>query len=191
MYNYKNIIEKKKELRKQIKEKVQKLSKEYCKDADSKVAQKLFQQTQYKNAKIIFIYVGKENEINTTDIIKTMLKHNKIVVIPKCVSKTEMKVYRINKLEDLTEGMFKILEPKVSCKEVLKEDIDLTILPCCTVDKYKNRLGFGRGYYDRFLENLKVCKIVLIREQIMIKKVPTDKNDIPVDIIITENMVIK
>jgi 5-formyltetrahydrofolate cyclo-ligase len=72
-----------------------------------------------------------------------------------------MKAFKINSLDDLETGSFNILEPKSYCKEINKNQIDLAIIPCVTCDVDNNRLGYGKGYYDRFLVDFHMPKVCL------------------------------
>ena len=98
---------------------------------------------------------------------------------------------KLNSFEDLVEGPYGILEPKKEkIKEISFDEIDLIIIPGIVFDLKGNRIGHGKGFYDRLLKNTKVSIIALAFEFQIIGKIPVDKNDKPVDIIITEKRII-
>ncbi len=125
-----------------------------------KLFKNLTETSLYKNAKSIFIYISVGKEAPTIKIIEDALSKGKIVLVPKVISK-EKKMYpvRINSLNDLVPGVFNIPEPR----EVIIEDFDpdLTIVPGLVFDRSGNRIGYGGGYYDRYLSSIKSSTIKL------------------------------
>jgi len=174
----------KQELRNKIKQ--IKLSSEYINYSDEIIFNKLIQSEVFKTCQILFIYVSRNTEVDTIKIIKCLLDLGKTVCIPKCFDNSQMRAYEIKSLGDLEIGKFNILEPKAHCKEVDKKDIDLAVVPCVTCDVDNNRLGYGKGFYDRFLVGTTMKKVCLCRKQVLQEKIPVDKNDVKMDIVITE-----
>lgn len=184
--HFMSIIIEKKELRKKIKQIKELMTKEEVETSDKLIEEQLMMLNEVMEAKIIFCFVSMDDEINTKEIIKKLLSMGKIVGVPKCESKNNMKVYRIKSLEDLEKGYYNIKEPKSYCETIKPEDIELAIIPATACDKSKNRIGKGAGYYDRYLSNQSFLKVVLCREKCLVDKVPTEENDIVMDIIVTE-----
>lgn len=172
-------------MRKHVKELMSNLSNEYCQKSDELIYQKLINSKEFQKAKILFIYVSKDKEVDSKKIIEYSLNKNKIICVPKCID-NNMKVYRIESLSDLEPGNFNILEPKSYCKEIDKKDIDLNIIPCLTCDENGNRLGYGKGYYDRFLSDIDSLKICLCRKKLLQKAINFNEHDIKMNIIITD-----
>ncbi|MGE5628778.1 MAG: 5-formyltetrahydrofolate cyclo-ligase [Solirubrobacterales bacterium] len=142
----------------------------------------------YKNSKDIFIFVSFRSEVDTHKIIKNAIKEGKNIYVPKVISKEEgMRAYKINNFEDMQKGYYGILEPKEYCREISPIDIDLVIMPGAAFDKNGGRIGYGGGYYDRFLTLLKgnVKKVALAYKFQVLDLVPMEENDIRVDEIIT------
>ena len=187
-----NLRKAKKNLREQMKALSESLDEEYMKDADNAIIGKLLEMEIYKNADSIFCYVGKHPEINTKGFIEKAMKDGKKVSIPYCENKTDMNAYVIDSMDNLVSGAFGIEEPNPEiCEKTEPDRIDLVVIPCCTVDRCGNRLGFGRGYYDRYLKDFKGEKVLLIREKQIAEEVPTGEYDISIDRIITEKEVIE
>ena len=178
---------KKSYLRKKAKEISNSLDEEYMKFADEKIIGKLISSEEYKKASNIFTYIGKYPEINTSIFIKKAWKDGKNIAVPFCKDDKNMDAILIKSFDDLREGTFGILEPNFDDKLVMKkEDIDLVIVPCASADINGNRLGFGKGYYDRFLENIQVNEILLIREKQISEEIPMGKYDKQIPTVITE-----
>jgi len=155
---------------------------------DKIILDKLINSDYYKNSSVIFTFVSFRDEVDTHSFIEYALKDGKSICVPKVPSKKQgMEVYVINSLEDLKEGYFGILEPMSHCTKVLPEDIDFIVMPGVAFDREGGRVGYGAGFYDRFLAGLtkQVPKIALAYELQLYEKVPTDEFDIKIDGIIT------
>ena len=147
------------------------------------IISKLKKNSDFINAKTIGIYVSFRNEVNTISFIKEMLAVKKI-----CVPKTEnheMNFYTINSLKELKKGNYGILEPD-NDKLVNKKDIDLLIVPIVSYDKDHNRLGYGGGYYDRYLKDYEGKVIGLAFTFQQVEKLPVERFDLPIKTIIDE-----
>ena len=104
-----------------------------------------------------------------------------------------MEAVEITSLEGLKENKYGILEPDDSKEEFCKNNLDLIILPGVAFDLVGKRIGYGGGYYDRYLENIdkKIIKVALIYDFQLLENVPAEEHDIKADYIITETMSIK
>ncbi len=180
------IQEEKKQLRKQMKQKRNELETAYCEKADRQIMEKIITSEEYKKASMIFCYVSMEKEVDTFSILKTALRDRKGVCVPKCMEKGRMEAFQIRKMEDLQPGNFGALEPSVSCDYVSPEKIDFVLIPCLTCDREGNRLGYGGGYYDRYLKRSRFLKAVLCREDVLSEKVPSENTDCRMDVVVTE-----
>jgi 5-formyltetrahydrofolate cyclo-ligase len=174
----------KQELRNKIKQ--INLSSEYIKYSDEIIFNKLINLEVFKTCQILFIYVSRKNEVDTIRIIKYALDLGKTVCVPKCFDNFKMKSYEIKSIGDLEIGSFNILEPKSYLKEINKNEIDLAVVPCVTCDVDNNRLGYGKGFYDRFLTDTVMKKVCLCRKNVLQEKIPVDKNDVKMDIVLTD-----
>ena len=180
-------------LRKVYKEKREKLDSIHKKRMDSEIENKFLNTNIYKNSKVVFIYVGMENEINTKNIIEKVLKDNKEVIVPKVEIKNKiMKAIKINSIDELKPcGYYGILEPLDFSKEIDINKVDLVIVPGLAFDKYGGRLGYGGGYYDKFLQKINyIYKLALAYDFQIIDFVPMEKHDIKVDLLITNKEII-
>ncbi|MBQ3181148.1 MAG: 5-formyltetrahydrofolate cyclo-ligase [Clostridia bacterium] len=153
-------------------------------ERNKKILKNLISEDFYKNAKTIMTYVSYKDEVDTIALIKKMLDDKKTLCAPKCISKTEMEARSFSKISDLKPGAYGILEPS---GEVI-EDIDLIIVPGVGFSEDLHRIGYGSGYYDRFLKENKAVTAGLFYE---VQKCDflADSCDYPLDYIITEEKV--
>lgn len=180
-------------IRQRILTKRRNLDKSYVENVSKKIYQRLKNISEYQKARTIMFYVSKDNEVETHKMIEDTIKIGKHVCVPY-TDRLNKRIYpvMIKDLEkDLELGSFGVLEPKKKNKTDTNF-IDLIITPGIAFDKDGYRLGWGKGYYDRFLgETGKVPKIGLAFEFQIVPKLPRDRHDIPVDMVITEKRLIK
>ena len=179
---------KKQELRAIVKAKVAQLSQEYCQTADTAIFRHVIDLPEYQQAKTIFCYVGTAIEIDTMPILQDVLQKEKTLVFPQCVDKGIMEAYQIHSLTDLQPGKYGILEPVSSCFQVEPATIDLCLIPCLACSKGGKRLGYGGGYYDRYLKRADFLRVALCRAELLVENIPVDTYDVKVDIVISERM---
>ncbi len=189
--------EKKKELRKAYSKKRNQMEPEKRAAASEKICQWVFANKRFKTAKTVFVYASYKSEVETKEIIQGALRQGKRVAVPK-VQGNEMFFYEIHSWEELFPGYQGILEPQIDGKEpVVPADSDVMLLPGTVFDRKGNRIGYGGGYYDRYLERIgehygyKPYLIALsFASQICPKKLPTGEHDKKMDCILTERRVI-
>ncbi|WP_460295457.1 5-formyltetrahydrofolate cyclo-ligase [Clostridium sardiniense] len=186
---YKKII--KKETRKNIIKQRDELDITVKEAMDNNIIEKLMMNETYKSARGIFIYIGFGSEINTKIIIREALNSGKEVYVPKVIKK-DMILIKIDSLENLVTSSYGILEPIGDKSDLDVNKLELIVMPGVAFDKSGNRLGYGGGYYDKFLEQNKIeCKkIALSYDFQVLEKLEVEEHDIKVDLIITENQVI-
>ncbi len=144
----------KNEIRRRILSKRNALSTSEISDRSLVIQRHVTNLSHYKSAKIIAAYFPIGSEVRTEHIIDSALKSQKVVLLPKVASNkiAFSRVFRADFRDNkLVEGRFRILEPPRSSYNAQK-NIDLLIVPGIAFDKYGNRIGYGKGYYDRFIE---------------------------------------
>ena len=164
-------------------------------DFSNKIIDTIKELPEFKNSKNIMLYLSFNNEVNTYPLVKWCLDNDKTVIAPYCIQcNKEIVPYKITNLEnDLIKSTFGVMEPKQDLLEKVNiEDIDLILVPGVAFDEHCNRIGFGAGYYDRFLckKSKNTPAIGMAYNYQIIDKVPTDEYDVPLDFIITEKRVI-
>ena len=177
------------QLKESILEKRNSLVKKEIIEKSKKIENTLFNLQKYKNSKIIMFFVSFNSEVHTHDMIKQAL-NNKIVVIPKVMHK-EIEPSIIIDFDNLVpSGNFGILEP-IEAMKISNKNIDLILVPGIAFDEEGHRIGYGFGYYDKFLRKVpKAVKIGLAFDFQVVDKIPREMHDVPVDLIITEKRII-
>lgn len=182
-------MEDKKELRKIMLDKRNMLNFEDKIKYDKVIYDSIIERDLFINSKNIFIFVSYQNEVDTRKIIQYGLEHNKNICVPKIISKSEgMISIKIKSFDELEKSKYGILEPKSNDNIVKPEDIDLILLPGLAFDFYGGRLGYGGGFYDRYLKAVskESIKLGITYNFQIIPKVPVDEHDYLVDGVITD-----
>lgn len=142
------------------------------------------------------VYVSVRNEVSTAGILEEVLSTMGQVVVPYCLSNNELGLFMLSDMQQLETGAFGIKEPIASLREqraVSPEALDTVIMPGVAFDRRGNRIGYGKGYFDRLLEKLNgdCRKIGLAFDCQVFAEVPTETHDVPVDHLITETQSIQ
>ena len=150
---------------------------------DSRLTEQILQLDEYKSCQTLFAFVSGEIECDTSAVIDDALKNGKRVAVPKCGEVSgEMDFYYINSRSDLSRGKFGILEPvSEKCERAEDYSSGLCLVPGLCFDYQGYRIGFGKGYYDRFLAQIPhaykigICfDFQKIKEEGLLPVTPTD-----------------
>ena len=181
----------KKILRKEIQERLQTLPKEIYEHRSYTIAQKIFKDPLWQFAQSIGITISSPPEVDTFQIIRKAWDEGKQIVIPKCLPKERKmnfrKLERFDQLESVYSGLLEPIESKTDLVE--PSDIDLLIVPGIAFDSEGFRMGFGGGYYDRFLQSFKGNTVSLAFQEQIVSNLPREDHDIPVEKIITDETI--
>ncbi len=180
MIDKKSLRLKYKELRKNVEDK---------KDRDSAIADIITQSDLYKNADRIMFYISMADEVSTKEIIKRAFADGKAVFVPKVTGKTEMEACLISDSEAYEKSTLGVAEPKNSVFAD-KNEIDLIIVPGLAFNKAGVRLGFGGGFYDRYLNAVTCDTIGLCYSVCLADDLIKDDYDVNVKYIITEKGIV-
>jgi 5-formyltetrahydrofolate cyclo-ligase len=183
----------KSEWRKKIKQLLVSMEEEKRLHKSKEVSLHLMQTPQWKNSTCVGITVSRGFELNTKPIIEAAWKEGKIVCVPKCYSTDKSMEFReMISFDDLENVYMDLYEPKTDkTKIVPAEQIDLLIVPGLVFDKEGYRIGYGGGYYDRYLQNYEGDTVSLAFTLQLGEGLPHEEFDIPVQHIITENGLLK
>ncbi len=176
----------KRKLREEIAVEVKALPEDYCRTADEAICSGVLSSRAYQNARIIFCYVGNDREIDTTPILRAAIAAGKCVTVPLCTEPGIMEARQIRSLGDLVSGKYGILAPMLECPVVAPQTLDLAIVPCASGNAKGQRLGYGGGYYDRFLPKTSCPTMLLCRERLSREEIPMEDHDILMNYFVSE-----
>lgn len=182
----------KEELRQQLLHRRKAISEEVFAEGSAKIIRQLKQQREFKSADVIHCYVSinERREVDTHGVIKEMLASDKKVVVP--VTNFQQKTLthlQLDSYDELKANKWGVHEPR-NGEEVSPEELELVIVPMVGGDTKCNRIGYGEGFYDRFLDQVNCPKVGLVFQSNIVEHVPTEEFDIPLDKIITESRII-
>ncbi len=149
-------------------------------------------QQELNGARTVMVYVSKSPEVDTMPLIRYLLRHHVRVVVP--IIERETRTLRLSTLkdpEDLVISTFSVPEPIGNEIPARGEDMEVVIVPLLAFDRTGHRLGYGAGYYDRYLSSYPQAKKIGMAFSCQeIESVPADDNDVAMDMIITEQEII-
>lgn len=159
--------------------------------ASRQIVQEILNSSYYKKAKVVFAFAPFREEVEIDALMEACWSDAKQVFLPRVnASSKVMEFYEVHSWADVEQGHYGIREPKSDCTPYtnMNTKVDLVLMPGVAFDRAKGRLGYGAGYYDRFLRQLetKPHLIAPIYAMQIVPKVPTDVWDYPVDAIVTE-----
>lgn len=168
------------------------IDQETRKAAQEEIRRCLFNFSAYRKAEKIYSYVSFGSEADTHEIIRVSLKKGKKVAVPKVMGKGKMEFFFIRDMSDLVPGIWSIPEPSEDCKAAPAPDAaTLLLIPGAVFDRLGNRIGYGGGYYDRYLCSYPECRTAALAFSCQCTDyILTDKYDIRVKNIITEKEMI-
>ncbi|MBN2127634.1 MAG: 5-formyltetrahydrofolate cyclo-ligase [Candidatus Diapherotrites archaeon] len=184
----KSISELKQKLRNEFIEKRKSIPAKKRKQKSKLIAEKLFSLPEFLNAKKIMVYHSFKEEVETDLIIQKAHETGKEVFVPDIhdAENCLMNCVKIEKETELEMDCFGICKPKKQ-ELIHPKELDLVIVPGIAFDLNGNRLGWGKGYFDRFLKKCKKCIFIgLAFEEQITEKIPADEMDVKINIIITE-----
>lgn len=182
----------KKELRQQMTERLKKLSKPEYEQKAYQIAETLSDTVEWQQNDVIGITVSRFPEVDTWQLIRRAWEQNKNVAVPKCHPQTKMmSFHKLERFTQLEESFFGLFEPiEDATEEIPKESIGLLLVPGLIYNAKGYRVGFGGGYYDRFLAEFSGDTISLAFSCQLVDKLPIEKHDIPVSKVITEEEIL-
>ena len=151
---------------------------------------------EYATAETVMFYIDVRSEVRTRHDLELALKSGKTIVVPWCNADGELELFRLDAMDELELGMYKILEPRSELralqeKQVNVESLDLIMVPGVGFDRRGARTGHGKGYYDKLLQHARrnTPLIALAFECQIFDEIPVADHDIFMDKVITEDQV--
>lgn len=182
----------KKQMRSSCKEMRRSMNETTKSNYDKKIQNKLLNLFIVREADVILTYVSTPIEVKTLDFIEVLLKNGKKVAVPKCLNdKGDMDFFMINSLSDLEAGFFGVQEPDIATAEkAVVTEKSICVVPAFLFDEKGYRLGYGKGYYDRFLSKFQGKTVGICYEENICDSLMHGKYDRPVGLIVTEKRII-
>lgn len=164
-------------------------------DISRRITDRVMGLAEYRRASCVMWYVDVRAEVRTRHALPEALASGKQTVIPYCVD-GELELFRLESMDELEEGMYRILEPRAELREFAEkrvgvEELDLILVPGVAFDARGGRTGHGKGYYDKLLENAKpeTPLVALAFDCQMFDEIPMQDHDIYMDQVVTESEV--
>lgn len=177
-------MEAKKDIRKRVLDIRNSLSKRDWEEKSHIIIEKVTSHPIFLEAEEIYCYINFRSEVNTRNLIEQSWKMNKKVAVPK-IENQEMKFYYISSWEDVSSGYWGILEPHTN--QIANGTSGCMIMPGAVFDKARNRIGYGGGYYDKYLKIHPSFKTIAIAFELQIEnQIPCEEHDILPQLIVTE-----
>lgn len=180
-------IEAKRALRAEIRARERALDPAYKAESSAAICRALASLPQFDAAETVLAFHGLAREVDTRAFLRETIARGKTLLLPRCEPERRLALCVVRCLDDdLTAGVFGILEPKRSCAVLGAEDVDFALVPCTSFDRAGNRLGQGGGYYDRLLPRLRCPTVCVCRERLLADAVPVEPHDRRCDLYLTE-----
>lgn len=182
------VNEQKKQLRKAMLQKRKELSDSETAAKNSAITEKLLSLEKIQSADLILPFVSAKGEVGTRELIARCLDAGKTVAVPRCIDGSNMEFCVIHTFDDLEKGMYGIDEPKEYCEVIKAEDAENSVLivPALCFNAKGYRLGYGKGYYDRFISRYKGYTVGVCYDEFLTEEIPVDEYDRCVDTVITD-----
>jgi len=153
----------------------------------------LSEQPFFQRASSILFFAPLPAEIDVWPLLETTLAADKVIALPCFDAGTQ--VYRSRRVKSLhveiVSGQFGIREPAVSCLELPLDQLELALVPGVAFDRRGNRLGRGKGFYDRLLQDFRGTKAAIAFDEQITNEVPAGKNDVRMDYVVTPTRCVK
>ena len=167
------------------------MDEEKKKKADESILRRLTSLREYAQADWLYTYVSKPIEVDTFGLVRAAWANRKRVAVPKCIPETtQMEFYYITSMDDLAPGAFGVLEPVPErCRLVTDYSRGLCIVPGLCFDAEGYRLGYGKGYYDRFLSAFRGVTVGICYTACTQWRLPHGRYDRQIQLLITEKYI--
>ena len=160
-------------------------------NSDAAITANFLNSELYRSCRKLFLYISLPAEVDTWEILHAALHDGKIVAAPVCEEDHRMTFYRVRGEEDLISGSYGIREPDVSrCAVEQPDDQSLCVVPGFSFTPSGFRLGYGGGYYDRWLAVFPGAAVGLCRKRWLAEDLPADSFDLPVQAVVTEDQIL-
>lgn len=185
------IAEVKRQMREKIRRRASELPISYFKEVGRKISEHACNMPEYSQADTVLGFVSTAREADTRNFLQNALATGKRLAVPLCAGSGVMEAREIRSFQDLRPGKYGIWEPALFCPVIPASEIQFALLPCVSCTPSGKRLGHGGGYYDRYLAGYSGIAVLACPEALLCKELPTERFDVSIPFVITENVVYK
>jgi len=186
------IVEKKQEVRQSLLKKRKKLTDDELETASRVICDRICHLDMFKDAEFVHVYlpIKSKKEVNTLPLIEEMFREHKRIVVPITeFDRIALRHVILKDISDLRKNKWGVPEP-VHQEKIDIDRLDLVITPMVGGDFERNRIGYGKGYYDSFLHQVDCPKIGLLFDFCLVPELPVEQHDVKLDMLVTENRII-
>jgi len=158
----------------------------YHREASDKIAELFFESDIYKNAESVLLYLSINREVRTRGMVDRILFDGKRLALPVCFDNGRMTFRYITDKSQLVKGKFSAPEPGEDCEEYVGNTPTVCVIPALAFDRRGYRLGYGKGYYDRYLSKYDTVRIGFCFDELFVDELPHGRFDAAGDAVITE-----
>ena len=185
------MTENKNELRQKYRTLRDSFGEEFIKSASGSACELLAKSECFQNADILLLYYPIKNEISPLPLMEMAQKMGKKIAFPVCnTGNNTLSFCVINSIDELIPSSFGISEPLLSNEAPILTERTVALIPALAYSKNGHRLGYGKGYYDRFLNNFEGISVGFSYSALVLNSIPHEAHDVPVKMIITESEVL-
>ncbi|MCE5311563.1 MAG: 5-formyltetrahydrofolate cyclo-ligase, partial [Nitrospiraceae bacterium] len=151
-----------------------------CKDKE--IIRQLFLLDQFTNADVLLLYASFRSEADTWQIMAEWLRLGRRLLLPRVNTSGYLDVHEVNDIRDLATGSYGIKEPdKLKCRKSDVNGADFILVPGAAFDLSCNRIGYGKGYYDRLLKGRRAMAVGLAYDEQIVESLPIEPHDVVLD----------
>ena len=182
----------KKSARAYLREKRNKMSDEYLRQASDILTKKIIALEEFKDADTVLLFYPLGSEPDLLGVMNKALELGKKVAFPISIPDTcALEFHEVTSTDEMKLGTYRIAEPPTDAPMPLFTPQTLCVVPALALDRQGYRIGYGKGYYDRFLSEFSGISVSAVFEELLCDSLPTEATDIQLDILITQTGVIR
>lgn len=186
MYKPFTVREEKRALRRKFAAERQAISEKERLEKSKAICDNFLLSMAYDHSDTVLLYYSINSEVDTQELIDRILASGKRLALPVCRENSQMIFRYIESRNDLTKGFFSALEPKAGLEEFKEARHAICVIPAISFDKEGYRIGYGKGYYDRYLTDPSIVKVGFIYDSLFVDKLPRGRFDLSCDLVVTE-----
>ncbi len=182
----------KREIREEMRAIRRQMPPEVTKKKNERIFQKVISLWEYRQAKVLVVYVSKELEVDTWKLMEHAFSQGKQVAVPRCVPNSrQMEMHLITSVDELSKGSYGIMEPSAQAPVLSDTSGAIAIVPAFCNDLQGYRVGYGGGYYDRYLSRFQGSKVGVNYSDCVRRRLIGGRYDVPIDILVTDRSIIR